>query len=288
MPDRMTARLSLLDVVSRTVPAEPWADGDNIPWWDPAFSARMLRAHLSQEHDLASRRIEIVDRHVEWLHRHVMGGTPGRVLDLGCGPGLYLHRLARLGHAGVGIDLGPASIQYGREVAAAEGLGCTFRLEDLRQAELGGGFDLVFMLWGQLNVFRRPEAASLLRQARAALAPGGRLVLEIQRLESLRGDGCAASSWSTEREGLFSDRPHLLLHEQFWDEPRRCRTERWHVVDVETGAVERHALTAEAYTREEVSSALGQAGFEVSELLPSLPGTPGEAPCFAVLARAPR
>ena len=114
--------LTLLDVVERALPPEPWTEGDNIPWDDPAFSARMLREHLSQEHDLASRRSQIIDRQVDWLHRDVLGGRPGRILDLACGPGLYAHRLARLGHAVVGIDFGPAAIQYGREVAARSGL----------------------------------------------------------------------------------------------------------------------------------------------------------------------
>lgn len=34
------------------------------------------------------------------------------MLDLGCGPGLYSHRLATLGHRVHGIDFGPASIAY--------------------------------------------------------------------------------------------------------------------------------------------------------------------------------
>ncbi len=285
MAGRMAPQLSLLDVVARAVPPLPWAEGENLPWSDPAFSARMLRVHLSQEHDLASRRSEIVARHLEWLHHTVLGGRRSRILDLGCGPGLYLHRLARLGHRGVGIDFGPASIQYAREVAAAEKLDCTFRLEDVRHADLGYGFALVTMIWGQLNVFRRLEALDLLRRARAALAPGGRLVLEIQTVESLRGDGRAAATWTSGREGLFSERPHLVLHERFWDEECRCRTERWHVIDAETGAVTRHALTSEAYTPEEISAALVESGFARVEVLPALPGSPEGDPCFAVVAR---
>ena len=32
----------LADLGSRLRPPEPWAEGDNIPWHDPAFSARMV------------------------------------------------------------------------------------------------------------------------------------------------------------------------------------------------------------------------------------------------------
>ena len=62
----------LLKIVHRSQPAVPWAEGDNIPWSEPSFSERMLREHLSQDHDLASRRIENVNRHVAWIHDAVL------------------------------------------------------------------------------------------------------------------------------------------------------------------------------------------------------------------------
>ena len=46
---------SLTDLVHRAPIPLPWAEGDNIPWHDPEFSQRMLREHLSQAHDAASR-----------------------------------------------------------------------------------------------------------------------------------------------------------------------------------------------------------------------------------------
>lgn len=65
--------MHLLDLVSRC-PPQPWIDGGKIPWDEAGFSARMLQEHLSQEHDAASRRLNLIDRHVTWLHDHVLGG----------------------------------------------------------------------------------------------------------------------------------------------------------------------------------------------------------------------
>ena len=48
--------MNLMDVIDRESPPVPWAEGEKIPWSDPAFSQRMLQEHLSQEHDAASRR----------------------------------------------------------------------------------------------------------------------------------------------------------------------------------------------------------------------------------------
>jgi hypothetical protein len=78
------------------------------------------------------------------------------------------------------------------------------------------------------------------------------------------------------------DRPHLLLFERSWDEPRRCCTLRWHVVDAATGAVSRYALTSEAWTAEELQALLARCGFARCEVLQGLPGTPAEEGLFAV------
>ncbi len=88
---------------------DPWAGAYKIPWQDPAFSRRMLAEHLSQAHDLASRRLAWIDRQVAWIDETVLGGRPADILDLGCGPGLYCHRLAERGHRCRGIDFGPAA-----------------------------------------------------------------------------------------------------------------------------------------------------------------------------------
>ena len=90
--------MDLDDLVHRQSRPIAWQEGDNIPWSEPGFSTRMLREHLTQEHNAASRREALIDRHVAWIHEALLESRPAHVLDLGCGRGLYASRLARLGH----------------------------------------------------------------------------------------------------------------------------------------------------------------------------------------------
>ncbi len=107
-------KMNLNEVVRRNMRPRPWAEGEKIPWNDPGFSHRMLKEHLSQAHDAASRRTPTINKHVNWIHKFVLRERPSRILDLGCGPGLYSSRLAALGHTCHGIDFSPASIAYAR------------------------------------------------------------------------------------------------------------------------------------------------------------------------------
>ncbi len=286
--------MNLMELVNRRMPPAAWEEGDNIPWNDPAFSERMLAEHLSQQHNLASRQLAIIDRQVQWIHREVLGSAPVRVLDLACGPGLYTSRLARLGHICTGIDFAPASIRYARETVARGEFACTYRQEDIRTADYGSGYGLVMLLFGQLNVFRRREARAILERARDALAPGGLLLLEPQRFATVQGNGSAASSWFSVGTGggLFSERPHLCLTENFWDEKAAVATHRFFIVDAGSGEVTRHAMSNEAYTDEQYRELLEQVGFAEVRLYPSLTGVAVEeesqAANLAIVAARPR
>ncbi len=288
--------MQLTDIAARTPPA-PWAEGDNIPWNDPDFSAAMLKEHLSQEHDAASRRAAKIDAHVAWIHSTLLDGRPGRVLDLGCGPGLYTARLAALGHTCRGIDFSPASIDYARRQAAGAGPACAYTLADLRRADYGAGFDsgfgqvapydLVMLLYGEFNVFKPADSAAILAKARAVLAPGGKLLLEPHTFAALERMGRAAPGWWTAADGLFSPRPHLVLEEHFWHSDLCAATTRYFVVDAAEGEVRRYAASYQAYSDEGYAAALAQAGFAVEATYPSLTGAadPTQADLFALVAR---
>jgi SAM-dependent methyltransferase len=154
-------------------------------------------------------------------------GADSGLLDLGCGPGLYSSRLARLGHVCTGIDFAPASIQYAREQAGQGHLPCTYIEEDIRSAEYGSGFDLIMLIFGEFNVFRLDDAQRILMKSAAALAGGGLMLLEPHTFEAVHRLGHQPPSWYASRDGLFSERPHICLKESFWDAELRVATERF-------------------------------------------------------------
>jgi cyclopropane fatty-acyl-phospholipid synthase-like methyltransferase len=279
--------MNLLNLIDRKTPA-PWAGG-KIPWDDPAFSERMLKEHLSQEHDLASRRFEKIDVHVDWIHHQLLSGRPARILDLGCGPGLYTSRLARLGHECVGIDFSPASIAYAVATAEREELRCTYRREDIRTAEYGVGFDLAMLIFGEFNAFRPLEAASILHKTFAALSEGGLILLEVSTSESLKEIGKQGPSWYSASSGLFSDQPHLCLEEYFWDAQESVLTARYFVVDATTSQATRYVNNLQAYSDELYSSFLTECGFTEIRFFPSqMSGMDKtQSDFFAIVARKP-
>ena len=267
--------MTLLDLVRRAAP-EAWLPDDGIPWSEPGFSRRMLAEHLSQAHDLASRRSETIDRHVDWICGELLSGRARRILDLGCGPGLYTSRLARRGHECVGVDSSPASIAHARELAEREGLRCTYLESDMREAAYGDGFDLAMMLSGELNVFRRGDARQLLRRAHGALERTALLLLEPQPFAAVRAIGERGPVWYTAPSGLWSDDPHLCLRESVWDPEVAVATTRYFITDARTGETVGRTASAQAYTDDEYRALLRECGFAEPEFHRSLSGSPEE------------
>jgi SAM-dependent methyltransferase len=279
--------MKLADLISRGTPV-PWAEGDNIPWNDPDFSQRMLKEHLSQEHDAASRRLDTVKKHVQFIQRCLQANNSAecaRVLDVACGPGLYTHQLARLGHTVHGIDFSPASIAYARQVAQAEGLACTYTLGDIRAADFPGENDLAMFIYGEFNVFSPANARLVLNKARAALRPGGLLLLEPHTEEMIRRMGSEPPSWYAAESGLFSASPHLMLYEAFWDEAARVATHRHILVDAAAGEVTRYSASYQAYSAAEYRGLLEECGFTNIQFFPSLTGEDTAGGLFALLAQ---
>lgn len=277
--------MNLRDIITRDALPAPWSEGDNIPWNEPGFSARMLKEHLSQSHDMASRRTETVARHVEWIAAEVLGPAPAGVLDLGCGPGLYLQALAAKGYACRGIDFSPASIAHARAEATRAGLSIDYEEADLRRATFGpdGQFDAVMLIFGELNVFAPDDARMILTKAHAALKPGGRLLLEPATEATIRKIGAEPPVWWSSSAGLFGERPHLVLTEAFWDEGRRTAAKRYYRVEAETAVVTRWASSQQAYSEDEYRALLEGCGFGGVRFYPALAGD-GPADYCAIVA----
>ena len=200
---------------------EPFEADVELDWGDPVMSRRLLREHLDQEHDGASRREAEIDRHVRRLRR-LLSAPPAAILDAAAGPGLYAVRLARLGYDVTALDAGPAVVRHARRLASTAGVGD--RVEtvtaDLRTWQSEHRYDAVLLIYHVLEGFPRRQQLPVLRRLASLLRNDhSRLIVEV-RLRPDQPEG-RVSSWAVVDQSLLSDRRHLLLADTTWDERTR-------------------------------------------------------------------
>ena len=104
-----------------------------------------------------------------------------RVLDLACGFGRHALALARRGHPVVGVDITPAYVGEARRLAKKEGLDAEFVCADLRDIAYQGEFDVALNLADGAIGYLEDDAenAKILDRIAAALAPGGKHLMEV-------------------------------------------------------------------------------------------------------------
>lgn len=117
------------------------------------------------------------------LTRHL---PPGRLLDVGCGNGAFLARMASRGWACSGTDYSEAA------VALARRLGADVRLGSLESAAFpAAAFDAVSLFHVLEHL---PDPAATLGEVWRILAPGGRLIIEVPNLRAF-GARRFAADW---------------------------------------------------------------------------------------------
>ncbi len=265
--------MNLLDLIRRD-DIEDWpANAKPVPWEDRGFSERMLREHLSQEHDVGTRRKTIVEKQASWVHSTLLAGHRTRILDLGCGPGLYSHEFAQLGHQPIGIDYSPASIDFARRVAKAQKLRCEFRLEDFLSAEYGQGFGLALLTFGDLNTFIPDDGRRILTKIYQSLAPRGMLLLEPLSFAAVEKIGNQESSWYSEEAGIFAAEPHICLEECDWDPEEKTAAVHYYILHAAQPEIDYYLQKYYAFSDDELQKTLLETGFSTVEFYPGFTQT---------------
>lgn len=119
---------------------------------------------------------------VEFVQRNVAGKGAMRLLEIGCGSGIYLRHAAAANSAltGVGIDLQEDVVRQTTARLVAWELDSRFQIHraDVRvpAPELAGPFDLV-TLYNNIYYFPTGDRAALLRSLHERLRSGGALAL---------------------------------------------------------------------------------------------------------------
>lgn len=185
--------------------------GDTNIWTDRYIQAQLLAAHLNPETDAATRRPSTIAATVDWILKD--RPHAGRLVDLGCGPGLYAEAFAARQLSVLGVDINSCSLNHARAASLAKGLEIDYLEHSYLDPFADGLFDLAICIYCDFGALTRDQQGTFLRNVSRILAPDGTLVLDVfgPSLSSSKTEG---KFWTREEaESFWSAKPCHVLSE---------------------------------------------------------------------------
>ena len=254
-------------------------------WTDEHTSGKMLAFHLNDEVDVSSRRTSFIDRSVHWIQEHFQLSEGHRIIDFGCGPGLYTSRFARIGAAVFGVDFSSRSIEFARERARRQNLEVTYIEADYLGFQPDGPFDLVTMIMCDFCALSPAQRATMLGKFAGILSDRGRVVLDVYSLSAFADKQEGLTFEKNQLNGFWSADPYFGFLASFKYDDDKVSLDRYTIVEEHRQREIYNWL--QYFTPESLQREALAAGLQVAELYGDVAGTHYDAgaPEFAVVMK---
>lgn len=235
-------------------------------WDDKHISISMLEAHLNPELESATRKHDYVKRSAEWIANIADPIKHPRLLDLGCGPGIYANLFSQHGYQVTGIDLSPGSIEYAKQNTDHR---INYLCRNYLDIEYEDDFDVVTLIYCDFGVLNPAARKTLLRKNYNALSDNGLFIFDV--CSSAQYEGWEEKhTWSYSNGGFWSAEPYACLYSFYrYDE---CRTYDEQYIIIEEDTVRCYNIWNHAFTPDELREDLSAAGFKDTRLFGSITG----------------
>ena len=254
----------------------------DIPFWDDEhISGEMLKAHLDPDFEGASRKLPFIEKSVRWIGELAPAGDYRRLIDFGCGPGLYGERLARTGYEVTGVDMSRRSIAYAERSAREKGLDIRYLQKNYLQMDLGETFDFATMIYCDYGALSTVDRAVLMNTVYNHLRPGGRFLMDVFTMVKYELFE-ETQTWEVcENGGFWSDQPYIEFDGRY----KYPGVTLEHAAIVSGQEVRNYYIWNTYFSREGLTREAEAAGFHVCGLFGDVAGAPygGDGQTMAVL-----
>lgn len=162
----------------KEIPAE-YTPSSKKFWDDKHISKFMLKAHLNPDVESASRNHLFIEKSAEWIVSLVPEKKGKKILDLGCGPGIYAEKFYNRGFDVTGIDFSKRSIEYAVASAAKKNMKIEYKYMNYLEIDYENEFDMVVLIYCDFGVLSPEDRKVLLKKIYKVLKPEGILILDV-------------------------------------------------------------------------------------------------------------
>jgi 2-polyprenyl-3-methyl-5-hydroxy-6-metoxy-1,4-benzoquinol methylase len=200
-------------------------------WTDEHTSKQMLSFHLNKTIDVSSRNAKFVQRSVEWIASEFNIDRGFKIIDFGCGPGLYTAPLAKYGANVTGIDFSGRSIDYAKEIAAREYLNISYIKKNYLEFETEERFNLVIMIMCDFCALSPVQRKKILKKFHRILKPNGSVLLDVYSLSAFEQKKEIATYEVNQLNGFWSPNKYYGFLNTFKYDEEKVSLDKYTIIE---------------------------------------------------------
>lgn len=240
-------------------------------WNNPYISTQMLKYHLDPNINAASRTKDFMDKSINWISRIINIGSESKILDLGCGPGLYTNEFAKRGAKVTGIDVSTNSIEYANKKAQEDNLVIEYINDNYIKCDFKRKFDLITLISCDYCVPNPDDRKILLKKISEALEKDGLFVFDVHSNNHFENIQEKKSCNYFDSGGFWSPEAHFVFENIFKYIHERIILEKHTVIE------KNNSFTVYNYIKcfeiDEIIKELFDNGFQTIEYFSDISGT---------------
>jgi SAM-dependent methyltransferase len=232
-------------------------------WTDEHINKALLDAHLDNSNDAASRKPDRIQNIINWINNKLKKNS--RIIDFGCGPGLYAYELGKLGHNVLGIDFNKESINYANENKTIKGL-VEYKYSNYLKDKISGKYNAAMIIYFDFGTLIPIEQNIFLQNLYNILEDDGIFIFDIYG-KSVIENKSEKRSWEISGGNDFwSKDPYILMEEIKIFKNENREGNRYYLIDQNNGKIKEFIMWEQYYDENIINELLFENGFEIIEI----------------------
>ena len=199
-------------------------------WTNEHTAQQMLQYHLNDDIEASSRNSAFIEKSCNWIAEHFKI-TGKKIIDFGCGPGLYATRLAQKGAFVTGIDFSENSINHARTEAKKKRLSIHYIVSDYLDFETTEKFDLIIMIMCDFCALSPAQRTILLAKFKALLKPEGSILVDVYSLNGFENKIERATYEKNQLFGFWSPNEYYAFVNTFKYEDEKVLLDKYTIFE---------------------------------------------------------
>ncbi|WP_144393900.1 class I SAM-dependent methyltransferase [Pleionea sediminis] len=257
-----------------TVKPAVWSEYTaDVLWTDHHIAKQMLAYHLDPNVSVASRTASFIDDSVNWLVSEFGLNGESKIIDFGCGPGLYTQRFKQKGLGTVvGLDFSQNSLNHASEQAVKSELEIEYNLGNYLDYMDERKFDLISLVMCDFCALSPSQRSTLLAKFKKLLAHNGFIALDVYTTTRFKNQSENLSLERNAMNGFWSPKDYWCIHSSFKYEEEAVTLDKYVIYEEASEKIVFNWL--QHFSIEMLSKELAVHGLGIQATYSDLKGTP--------------